>query len=153
MSWGEQINIYSRKVYYSLYILSCFCNALSCDTRVKLVQSLVLSLLDYGAPLLKLLNQSEIFKLHVLHNTYVRIAYGGIPRDANDTPYRLSLGWLSASSWKKYLTITLTATVLEIRKPTYLVEKFRLDPGEEDLRCSKRRPCPCPVPRAKHKDL
>lgn len=67
-----------------------------------------------------------------------------VPRQANITTYRLSIGWLSATSRRKYLTVSLAYTLSQTKQPVSLVERFTFDPGqmvcvdqnvEHDLQC------------------
>lgn len=142
LDWNRQVNEMSRRVHFALHSLSCFRKSLTRSVRLQLSQALVLPLFDYGSPLLTSLTMAQVNRLHCLHNACVRFVHGSIPRMSNVTPYRISIGWLSATSRREYLTTSLAFTVLRTGQPTYLSSKFIRDPGPTVLWRSSRRPRP-----------
>ncbi len=63
-------------------------------TRISVIQSLVMSIINYGISIWGAANASQIQRVLKLQNFAAKAALGGTPRSEHTTPFIEELGWL-----------------------------------------------------------
>ncbi|XP_050691058.1 uncharacterized protein LOC126982829 [Eriocheir sinensis] len=63
-------------------------------TRISVIQSLVMSIINYGISIWGATNASQIHRVQKLQNFAAKVALGGAPRSEHATPFIKELGWL-----------------------------------------------------------
>ena len=142
LDWQVNARLVTRKVFGTLYTLRFFRHALLRDIRKYLVETLALPLFNYAATVYNHLDKDRTKKLEKDLKACVRFVLGNIPRRDHITPYRLSLGWLSAERRCQYFIGLQAFKVVANSYPPYLVERFNctLDVDLELRRSDRRSP-------------
>ena len=121
LSWKEHINTVTKSCFAALKSLNLFKRAANLLLRKSLVESLVLSKINYGNVLLGDLPKSEIKRLQKVQNA----AAGYVLRRHADINDVLSLKWLPvAESIESSLAKTIHKAVNDKNWPSYLPVKF-----------------------------
>lgn len=123
LRWREQVVAVSGRVHGTLRQLSAARPCLNFRLRRLLVVALIFPLLEYCAVVYNDISLELDTKLQRLLNASVRFVCG-FPRDASVTPYRRSLGWLSAKDRRLYLMGVLFFAIHKGRSPDYLSDMF-----------------------------
>ena len=122
-TWNEHIKKIVKTVNFILYRLRYFRHLTNPPLRKHLIMSLVFPHLDYCIAAIGELSQGQYRIIQKLLNSCVRYVFD-IKRRDHVTPYRLNLGWLSASNRNKYSSLTQLYTILKTSKPSYLYDNL-----------------------------
>ena len=140
-TWNEHIKKIVKTVNFILYRLRYFRHLTNPPLRKHLIMSLVFPHLDYCIAAIGELSQGQYGIIQKLLNSCVRYVFD-IKRRDHVTPYRLNLGWLSASNRNKYSSLTQLYTILKTSKPSYLYDNLNLySQSRPDMRPSSRDFC------------
>lgn len=125
LSWKYYVSQICQKVQYSLHHLYKFRFNTPQNTRVRLVQSLILPLFDYCDFLLTSADAECIFRLQVAQNNAIRYCLN-INRRAHITPHYRNLTILKIKERIELHALTLTHKILHNYTPPYLKPLFTL---------------------------
>ena len=110
---------------------------LTVESTHQLVQSLVLSRLDYCNSILQGLPKGQIAKLQRVQNSAARLI-SCTPRCEHITPVLKQLHWLPLTQRIQYKVIVLTFLAIHGLAPEYLCELISKQPTHRNLRSSKQ---------------
>ena len=123
LSWSPQVSSICQRIYYSLHRLYKFRTFTPISTRIRLVNSLVLPLIDYCLFVCCNMNQECIDRLQVAMNNSIRYIYNVKPRE-HITPYYVKLGWLKVKERRALNVCVMTHKILHGYAPEYLNDIF-----------------------------
>lgn len=124
LNWSAQVKEVSRKFFASLHSIIRFKKFLPIKTKISLVNSLLLPIIDYADITYPDLNQDLLNKLDRLLNTCIRFIYG-LRKYDHVSEYRSKLKWLPIRERRHRRTLCLLFSILnENNSPQYLKSKF-----------------------------
>ncbi|CAG9137853.1 unnamed protein product [Plutella xylostella] len=138
LSWDQQLDKVSRKVYASLHSLLRLKKFLPQHTKLALVNSLLLPILDYADVCYLDLTEALLNKLERLLNTCIRFVFG-LRKYDHVSQYRAQLKWLPIRDRRNLRILCLLFSILhEPNTPPYLKSMFQFlsDTHTRDLRSS-----------------
>lgn len=125
LSWIPQVAEVSRVVYSSLRFLNRFRNFLPVKTKVTLVTSLILPLIDYADVCYPDLNEDLLNKLDRILNNAIRFIFC-LRKFDHISSYRSQLNWLPIRQRRQLrLLCTLYTILMNPNSPEYLKSKFQ----------------------------
>lgn len=126
LSWNKQVAQVSQKVTYSLRSLYRFKHFLPSSTKITLVQSLVLPIIDYADVCYSDLSQELLNKLDRLLNNCIRFIFG-LRKYDHISSYRSQLKWLPIRLRRSLRCLCMLFTILtDPRAPDYLKSYFKV---------------------------
>ena len=135
LSMKQHISSVSRTCYFQLRRIATIRKYLTTDATAKLVNSTILSRLDYCNSLLAGLPSSSISRLQRIQNSSARLVLRKKKRD-HVIPLLQQLHWLPVSHRIKYKLNTLTYKCLHGLAPAYLSDFLSLYQPFRPLRSS-----------------
>jgi hypothetical protein len=124
LSWRPQISEVSRKVVGSLHALNRLKHFLPIKTKILLVQTLILPIIDYGDVCYPDLNGELLDKLDRLLNNCIRFIFC-LRKYDHVSSFRSQLGWLPIRLRRKIrLLCTLFSILNDPKSPEYLKTLF-----------------------------
>jgi hypothetical protein len=125
LSWRTQVAEVSRKVIGSLHVLNKLKHFLPIKTKVLLVQSLILPIIDYGDVCYPDLNEELLNKLDRLLNNCIRFVFC-LRKYDHVSSYRSKLGWLPIRQRRNLRMLCFLFSILQDPKsPDYLKSLFQ----------------------------
>jgi hypothetical protein len=121
MNMISHINKTTSKCYASLHKIGGIRSYLTTGATQVLVQSLVMSHIDYGNSVLNAVADVHLKKLQRVQNTAARMVKQ-LRRDCSITPVLQDLHWLPVAYRVKFKMVMLTFKALKTGKPQYLRE-------------------------------
>ena len=137
LNMESQINYVTKSVYFHLRNISKIRHYLNCENTKSLVQSLVITRLDYCNGILANLPKRLISKLQKAQNCAARLIRKTRKR-AHITPVLKDLHWLPVEHRIKYKIILLTFKCLNSQAPQYLRNLITLYSPPRLLRSNNR---------------
>ena len=135
MCFDTHINEVNKKVMGTLMFISRVKHCLDKPTRMLIIQSLVLSLLNYCSIAWGTTNNTLLMKVQKLHNFAAKVADGRARRFDHVTPILKELHWLNM---KKNITLN-TAVVIFKQINNYYPEQLLSLPTVTNMTCSRTR--------------
>lgn len=133
LNWSPYINDISRKFYAPFYSIIRLKNFLPTHTKVTLVNSLLIPILDYADICCLDLTEELLSKLDRLLNNCIRFIYG-LRKFDHVSEYRAKLKWLSIRERRKLRILCLLFSILyDPISPEYLKAKFNFLSNTHDL--------------------
>ena len=128
MSLCDQINAVSQVCYLNLRNLKRIASRLCFDLRVQLVQSNILSMIDYCNSVYGGLTEKNLFKLQKIQNNAVRFIYGlyGSKRRTSITPLLKKLHFLPVKYRTQFKVSMLVFKCVNNLAPEYLTALISL---------------------------
>ena len=124
LTWSNYVAEISRKVYASLHSMMRLKNFLPMQTKLQLVNTLLLPIVDYGDACCLDLNKDLLNKLERILNTCIRFVYG-LRKYDRISSCRRQLGWLSVVDRRRSRVLCLLYSILfDPQSPTYLSSDF-----------------------------
>ncbi len=122
IQFDTHINELSSKIYGT--IMCSYVNRLrdnfNKNTRIYVIQSLVLSIVNYGTNIWGSTNATQLQRMQRLQNFAAKIALGGAAKHEHVTPYLKELGWLKINQ-KYYFELEVTIyRITDKRLPNWL---------------------------------
>lgn len=136
LSWKEQVYSTVKKVFASLAQIRRNIDVMPENIREKIVQSLILPILEYGLCVMTDISKENMSLLQKAQNSAVRFIFKA-RRDLHITPYYIKLGWLKMADRQTLFIANLTWKVIKFKNPSYLYEMFTFN-TDEDIRCTSR---------------
>ena len=118
LTWNANIRSVSSKVHNALFKLRQRAWLIPRDVKKLLVQTLVISHLDYACLVYDSMPGYLKLKVERLMNSDIRYIYK-LQRDTHMTPYRSELEWLRACDRRKYFQGCFTFRILNTQSPLY----------------------------------
>ena len=147
MSMEEHVNSVCKSCYTQLRYIGRIRKYLSVESTKQLVNSLVISRLDYCNSLLYGISQSSMNKMQIVQNTAARIITRTSRRE-HITPVLIDLHWLPVAYRIKFKILTLTYKALEGNSPQYIQDLLTVYKPRRSLR-SETQSLTLEVPRTK----
>ena len=122
LSLTKHISSICISAYYQIRQLRQIRSSLDISSAIILVNSLVISKLDYCNSLLNGLPKSSINRLQVVQNSLARTIYPSAKRSDHISPVLHKLHWLPVSSRIEFKIATLTFKVLKFQQPAYIYD-------------------------------
>lgn len=124
LSWAPQLQVTSRKLYATAGALKRLRNFLPVTTKIALVQSLLLPILDYADVCYPDLTENQLDKLERLQNFCIRFIFG-LRKYDHISQYRSKLKWLPIRLRRNAHILSLLYNILfNPLTPRYLKERF-----------------------------
>lgn len=139
LSWNKHVAQVSQKVTFSLRSLYRFKHFLPSSTKLTLVQSLVLPIIDYADVCYSDLSQELLNKLDRLLNNCIRFVFG-LRKYDHISSFRSQLKWLPIRLRRSLRSLCMLFTILNDRcAPDYLKAYFKVlgSSHSRNLRASK----------------
>ena len=114
MTFETHVNKISGKIFSTILYINRIKDNFSKDARKTIIQSLVLSLMNYGIKVWGTANKTNMHQIQKLQNFAAKVALGGAPKHDHATPFLRELGWLKLK--QKYM--------LEIGIMMYVITKM-----------------------------
>lgn len=102
MLFDSHIDELSKRVYGILMYINRLKDNFNKATKITIVQSLVLSVINYGLVVWGSTNQTQLDRIQKLQNFAARVAIGGVAKWEHITPYIKQLKWLKVKERYKY---------------------------------------------------
>jgi hypothetical protein len=119
LSWTNQISAICQRIYFGLHRLYKFRAMTPIETRVRLVNTLLLPLFDYCIVICCNMDVAAINRLQVVQNNCLRYIFN-IKRYEHITPYYCKLGWLKIRERIDMQILLYTHKILNGYAPPYL---------------------------------
>lgn len=116
LSWNSQINQILQKMGRSMAIIRHCRKFIPCWTIKQLVQSLVLSHLDYASVVWSNTSENNLHRLQVAQNKAARIVLG-CPYRTSVIAMHDSLAWLTVKFRLKYFLVTFMRNIIVSKTP------------------------------------
>lgn len=124
LSWSPHVTKVSQKVFASFHSLKRLQNFLPLPTKITLVCSLLMPIIDYADVCYTDVTECLLNKLERLLNLCIRFVFG-IRKYDHVTRYRTQLKWLNIRNRRNVHTLTLLYNILHNAwSPEYLRERF-----------------------------
>jgi hypothetical protein len=123
LSWRQQSNNVVRKIFSSLAQARRHFDCLPNTIRFRIVQSLILPLLDYGSAIFTDMNKTVCDKLQKAENACIRFVTN-TSRFDRITPSYVKLGLNKLVDRRTVSTASLAWKVIKYNEPAYLREMF-----------------------------
>lgn len=136
LSWSAQVKEISRKFFATLHSIIRFKNFLPISTKITLVNSLLLPIIDYADVSFLDLNQDLLNKLDRLLNTCIKFIYG-LRKYDHVSEFRSKLKWLPIRERRNKRILCLLFSILkDPYSPQYLKSQFSFlsDSHDRNLR-------------------
>ena len=90
-------------------------------TRIIVVQSLVMSLINYGISIWGATNSTQVERVQKIQNFAAKVALGGAAKSDHVTPFLKELKWLKINHQHEYEILTLTYRTIKHDLPDWLL--------------------------------
>ena len=120
MTFDAHINHISRKVFSTIVYINRMKNNFNCNSRIIVVQSLVLSIINFGIRIWGTANTTRLQQIQKLQNFAAKVALGGGAKHDRATPFIKELGWLKVREKYKHELGIMMHNVMRGNVPSYL---------------------------------
>jgi hypothetical protein len=125
LSWKQHVAAVSQKVYSALNRLYKFRHGTPLETRIRLVNSLIVPHIDFCDIVYCDANGEIEYKLEKLLNSCIRYVYNLRKFDHISKFYNL-ISWLRISERREFHVLCFVYKILRTYQPSYLKEMFTL---------------------------
>ena len=123
LTWEDHVNYICRKSFATLHSLTRLRKFLPVNVKKMLVESLILSRLEYGDVVYSDLTDALARRLQRIQNACVRFIYN-LRYSDHITPYLERLGWFKLYIRRKFHILLLLFKILRNEAPLYLHQRF-----------------------------
>ena len=95
-------------------------DCLNKKTRITVIQSLIMSIINYGISIWGTTNSTQIERVQKLQNFAAKVALGGAPKSEHVTPFLKELGWLKINQKYKLEIATIIYNLINKNFPNWL---------------------------------
>ena len=145
LTFEKHIDITSRKVLSTIIHINRIKDSLNRTSRIMLIKTLVLSIINYGIKIWGSANKTQIHRLQKLQNFAAKVILDGTRRE-HVTPYLLQLRWLKLHNKYMYDSLVLVYNIVNGKVPQHL---FPMPYVEDICPVSTRQSHQLYVPKAK----
>lgn len=125
LTWNKQVGEVSRKIFAAMHSLKRYQNFLPISTKLTLVNSLLIPIIDYADVCYPDISEELLNKLDRLLNLCIRYVYG-LRKFDHISDYRNQLNWLSIRHRRTLHLLTLLYKILNNpNSPPYLRDRFQ----------------------------
>lgn len=125
LTWNRQVNEISRRVFSTIHALKRFQIFLPFSTKLMLVNTLLVPIIDYADVCYPDITEELLNKLDRLLNLCIRYVFG-LRKYDHVSQFRKQLKWLDIRSRRQHHILTLLFGILNNpSSPLYLKERFR----------------------------
>lgn len=124
LSWRSQIQQVTKKVNRVLYGLRIIRPCTSQSLRKRLVETLVMPILDYCSVVYSDISKQLVDQLQRLSNTSIRYIFG-LKRQEHITPYRRRLNWMQITTRMDYFASLTMYKIIRMKQPPFLAPLFK----------------------------
>jgi len=121
MTFENHVDNIHRKVMGTLIYLSHIKNRIPAETRISVIQTLVLSIINYCSNIWGTANKGQIQKIQKLQNFAARVALGNVKKYDHITPHINKLSWLKVHHKCSYDTCILIHKMIHGFYPKWLL--------------------------------
>jgi len=132
LSWRQHTNNVVRKVFGTLAQARRNFVCLPSSIRLRIVQCLVMPIVDYGSVLFSDMNKGTTNKIQKAENACIRFVTNA-KRFEHITPHYVELGLLKITERRTLALAIFTWKILKCRSPLYLAEMFKFSSRHPDL--------------------
>ena len=126
LNWNSHINGLISSAYYRLKLAYRYSKFLSQDSKLRVVESYILSLFNYGSPVLQNLTSEMCNKIQKVQNSCVRYITNTRKYD-HITPSFIKLKMLKMSDRRDIQSLTIVHNIVNCRAPGYLIDKVEFN--------------------------
>lgn len=119
MTFDSHIDKISSKVFKTIMYINRIKDNFNKNTRIIVVQSLALSIINYAIKIWGTANKTHIQQIQKLQNFAAKVALGGGAKHDHVTPFLRELGWLKVNKKYEYELAVMTHNILKGKLPTY----------------------------------
>ncbi len=94
MTFDSHVNKISGKIFSTIIYINRIKDNFSKSARKTVMQSLVLSIINYGIKVWGTTNKTHMYTIQKLQNFAAKVALGGAAKHEHATPFLRELGWL-----------------------------------------------------------
>ncbi|KAI5717914.1 hypothetical protein M8J77_013445 [Diaphorina citri] len=123
LCWVDEVSKIRKRVFGALWTLKRIKNFTTQNSKLLLVKSYILPILEYCAPLLNNITLEQSTRLQRAQNACVRFIYH-VRRREHITPYYNRARLLKLEDRRKILTLSLLYKILVSQCPPYLYDKY-----------------------------
>jgi len=121
MTFEPHVDKIHRKVVGTLIYLNHIRNQITTETRIMVVQTLALSIINYCSNIWGSANKTQMQKVQKLQNFAARVALGNISKLDHITPHIKKLKWLKVNSKCSYDTCVFIYKIIHGNYPKWLM--------------------------------
>ena len=133
MKFDKHVKELSRKVYGLIMYVNRMKNNFSKSSRICVIQSLILSQLNYGISIWGTASSTQINNIQKLQNFAAKVALGGAAKHDHVTPYLKELGWLKVKQKFYFELGVLVYNIMNKRVPHWLLTLPRMGDVNEHI--------------------
>ena len=126
LNWHSHINGLISSAYYRLKLAYRYSKFLSQDSKLRVVESYILSLFNYGCPVLQNLTSEMCNKIQKVQNSCVRYITNTRKYD-HISPSFNKLKMLKMSDRRDMQSLTIVHNIINDRAPGYLIDKVQFN--------------------------
>ena len=94
MTFEQHVNKISDKIFGTILYINRIKDNFSKSARITVIQSLVLSIINYGIKVWGTTNKTNVHQIQKLQDFATKVALGGAAKHEHATPFLRELGWL-----------------------------------------------------------
>jgi len=121
MTFEQHVDKIHRKVMGTLVYLNHIKNQITTETRIMVVQTLVLSIINYCSNIWGSTNKTQMQKVQKLQNFAARVALGNISKLDHISPHIQKLNWLKVQPKCSYDTCVFIYKLIHGNYPQWLM--------------------------------
>ncbi len=126
MTFDTHVNKIHKKIFSTILYINRIKNNLNRSARVTVMQTLVLSIINYGLKIWGTTNITQTHKIQKLQNFAAKVALGGGAKRDHATPFLKELGWLRVHQKYKYELGIITYNIMNSNVPSHLFSMPRV---------------------------
>ncbi len=120
LTFDTHMSKISSKIFGTIMYINRIKDNFSKKTRITVVQSLVLSIINYGIKIWGTANKTHMQQIQKLQNFAAKVALGGGAKRDHATPFLRELGWLKVNKKYDYELGVMTYNIIKGNAPSYL---------------------------------
>ena len=136
--WKDHADYVCKKAYSALHSLYRLKKLLPSQIKKLLIQSLVLSQIDYADIVYIDISENMNQRLQRIQNSCARLIYN-LKYSEHVTPYIEKLGWLKVKERRRFHSLLTIFKALHYHKPSYLHERLKYQSDAHSLNTRSRQ--------------
>ena len=126
MKWDIHVKGIISNAYYKLKLAYRYSRFLSEDSKIRVVESYILALFNYGSPVLQNLNSYTEARIQKLQNSCIRFIFGARKYDHISKFYK-KRKILNMSDRRDIQSLTIIHNIVNNHAPAYLIDKVHFN--------------------------
>ena len=120
MTFNTHVSKISKKVFSTVLYINRSKDCFNRRARITLIQTLVLSIINYGIKIWGTTNMNQTQHIQKLQNFATKVALGNGTKFDHATPFLKELGWLKVHQKYKYELGVITYNIINNNLPNHL---------------------------------